>query len=59
MVVCKMEAQLKYRYIAYTFLQFGADSCAQLMLINKISALELSWKFLKSALLVGELCMAY
>ncbi len=32
---------------------FGADLYAQSVLINKISASELSWKFIKVALLVG------
>ncbi len=31
----------------------GADMCGQSVLINKISASELSRKFIKSALLVG------
>ncbi len=35
---------------------FGADLYAQSVLSNKIPALELSWKFIKSALLVGYLC---
>ncbi len=34
---------------------FGTDLFAQSVLINKISALELSRKFIKSALLVGVL----
>ncbi len=33
---------------------FGADLYAQSVIINKISASELSRKFIKSALLVGE-----
>ena len=33
---------------------FGANLCAQSMLINKISASEFSRKFIKSALLVGD-----
>ena len=33
---------------------FGTDLYAQLVLINKVSALELSWKFIKSALFVGS-----
>ena len=51
-----MEAQLKYiQYTLHTrfFCTFGGDLYAQLVLINKISALELSRKFIKSALLVG------
>ena len=35
------------------FCTFGADSCAQSVLINKLSASELSRKFIKGALLVG------
>ncbi len=37
----------------YVFCTFGADLYAQSVLINKISASELSRKFMKSALLVG------
>ncbi len=37
------------------FCTFGADSYAQSVLINKISASELSRNFIKSALLVGSL----
>ena len=36
------------------FCMFGADLHAQSALVNKISASELSRKFVKSALLVGE-----
>ena len=36
------------------FCMFGADLCAQSVLLNKISASELSRKFIKSALLVGQ-----
>ena len=36
------------------FCMFGADLHAQAELINKISASELSQKFVKSALLVGK-----
>ncbi len=53
----KMEAQLEYVvHVAYTFLfcTFGADLHAQSVLINKMSALELSGKFIKTALLVGQ-----
>ncbi len=32
---------------------FGVDLYAQSVLINKFSASKLSWKFIKSALLVG------
>ncbi len=35
------------------FCTFGADLCAQSVLINKISASELRRKLIKSALLVG------
>ena len=49
-VVCKMEALLEYVRVAYTFFcTFGADVYAQSALINKISASELSRKFIKSA----------
>ncbi len=43
-VVCKMEAQLEYTaYTMHThFCTFGADLYVQSVLINKISALELS-----------------
>ncbi len=42
-VVCKMEAQLEYVYALNTrFCTFGADLYAQSVLINKISASELS-----------------
>ncbi len=51
-----MEAQLEYTY--YTlharFCAFGASLYGQSMIINKISASELSRKFIKSALLVGQ-----
>ncbi len=36
------------------FCTFGTDSYAQSVLINNISASELSRKFIKSALLVGK-----
>ncbi len=36
------------------FCTFGADLCAQSVLINKNSSSELSRKFIKSALLVGN-----
>ena len=36
------------------FCMFGADLYAQSVLVDKISASELSRKFIKSALLVGE-----
>ncbi len=39
------------------FCTFGADSYAQSVLINKISAAELSRKFIKTALLVGSLSL--
>ena len=45
------------QYTLHTrFSSFGANLYAQLVLINKISALELSRKFIKSALLVGQWC---
>ncbi len=46
-----MEALLEHMHIAYY--TFGANLHAQLVLINKVYALELSRKFIKSALLVG------
>ncbi len=36
------------------FARFGADLYAQSVIINRISASELSWKFIESALLVGQ-----
>ncbi len=50
-----MEAQLVLNmHIACTFFcTFGADLYAQSVLIDKISASELSQKFIESALLVG------
>ncbi len=58
-VVCKIKAQLEYAHLACTFLpRFGADLYAQLVLINKISALELRRKCIKSALSVG-LCFFF
>ena len=50
-----MEAQLEYiAYILHTrFCTSGADLCAQSVLINKMSASELSRKLTKGALLVG------
>ncbi len=54
MVECKMEAQSEYVHIPCTYFRtFGADLYAQSVIINKISASELSQKFIKSALLVG------
>ncbi len=41
------------------FCTFGADLYAQTVLINKIFAFELSWKFIKSTLLVGYLPSAF
>ncbi len=44
--MCKIEAQLEHIHIAYTFFaRFGADLYAQSVLINKISASELTRKF--------------
>ncbi len=50
-----MEAQLVYRIykLLTRFCTFGAKWYAQSVIINKISASELSQKFIKSALLVG------
>ncbi len=51
----KMEAQSEYVHVAYTFLHVLAPICyARSVLVNKISASELSRKSIKSALLVGE-----
>ncbi len=50
MAVCKMEAQSEYVHVAHTF---GTNLHAQSVLINKISASELSREFIKTALLVG------
>ncbi len=41
------------------FYTFGTNLYAQLLLINKISASELSRKFIKSALLVGSGAVKY
>ena len=46
-MVCKMKAQAQWLHFAHTLLQ------AQLGLVDKISASELSRKFIKTALLVG------
>ena len=45
-----MEAQLEYAHIACTFSHAWR---AQSVLSDNISASELSWKFIKSVLLVG------
>ncbi len=53
-VAGKMEAQLEVIHTAHTrFCTFGGDLYAQSALTNKISASELTRKFIKSALLVG------
>ena len=44
-----------YTCCIHVYRTFGADYYAQSVLINKISASELSRKFIKSALLVGQL----
>ncbi len=51
-----MEAQLEYIYTMHArfFCTFGADLQCQSVLINKISAMEFSRKFIKNALLVGQ-----
>ena len=52
----KMEAQLEHVRVAYTFYAGLAPTCMlQSVIGNKISASELSRKFIKSALLVGML----
>ncbi len=48
-----MESQSEYRIHMVFFCMFGANSYAQSVLNDKISALELSRKFIKAALLVG------
>ena len=58
-VGCKMESPLEYLHISSSinvFAHFGANLYAQSVFINKISASELSRKFIKSALLVGSAC---
>ncbi len=56
----KMEALSEYVSIAYTFFARLAPICIHSRcLINKISASELSRKFIKSALLVGQACVPY
>ncbi len=54
--LCKRKAQLEHMvHVACTFFgTFGADVYAQSALSDKIPALELSRKFIKSALLVGK-----
>ncbi len=55
-VVCKMEAQLEYVTSTrgtHAFARLGTNLYAQSVHINKISASELSSKFIKGALLVG------
>ncbi len=53
-------AQLEYVHIpcCTRFCTFGADLYSQSVLINKISASELSRKLIKSALLVGYIRFA-
>ncbi len=54
MVVCKMGAQLEYMYTLHAcFCTFGTDLYAQSVLINRISASELSRNFIRDPLLVG------
>ncbi len=56
MVIYKMEAQLEYvpRTLHTRYCTFGTDLHAQSVIINKISASELTRKFIKSLLLVGS-----
>ncbi len=49
-----MEAQSNMYTLHARVCMFGADLYAQSVLNNKISALEFSTKFIKSALLVGQ-----
>ena len=54
-LVCKIGAQSEYVHVAYTFYaHLAPDLYAQSVVSNKISASELSRKFIKSALLVGR-----
>ncbi len=49
-----MEAQSENVHVAHTFFaRVGAELYAQSVLSNKISAPELGWNFIKSALSVG------
>ncbi len=53
-VACKMEVQSEYVCVARTFLHVLAPTCMpSRCLVTKISAPELSRKFIKSALLAG------
>ncbi len=53
-VVCKMKAQSEYVRVAYTFIARLAPTCMlSRCFVNKISASELSQKFIKSVLLAG------
>ncbi len=57
-LVRKMEAHLEYTFVyaLHTcFCTFGANSYAQSVLTNKISALELSRKLIKSRLSAGKI----
>ena len=55
-VACKMEAQSEQVHVACTFLHvFDTDWYAQSVLSDKIYALELRRKFIKSVLLVGKM----
>ena len=57
MVVCNTKAQLEYVHVARTFFRtLGADFYAPSVLIDKISASELSQKFIEGSLLVGCVC---
>ncbi len=50
-----MEAQLEYMRVAYTFFARLVPICVlSRCLITKISASDLSWKFIESALSVGQ-----
>ncbi len=56
-VACKMEAQSEHAHIAYTGFFFARSAPtlhAQSVLTNKISASELSRKFIKGLLLAGR-----
>ncbi len=54
-VASKMKAQLEHvTRCIHVFAHLGADTYAQSVLINKISASELSRKSVESALLVGS-----
>ncbi len=54
-----MEDHLEYIPIAYKFLHDWSRFDCSFVLIDKISASEISRKFIKSALLVGCVCLRW